>query len=170
MSSAGSSKTVIREAREDDIAALAAALAPGVDARQVAQRWEERRDGYREMLVAEVHSIVVGTVSIGGARHQRADSLRMFALDVGVSFRGNGVATTLIGAVEEEARRRGLLSVHLEVGTGNDRAIRLYERLGYRRHGDAITDRWSRVADDGAREQVEETSWVMVKRLQSHED
>ncbi len=170
MSSAAISKTVIREALEDDSAPLAQALAPDVSARQLAQRWEEHLGGYRKMLVAEETGSLAGTVSIGGARHQRTDSLLMFALDVGVAFRRRGLGASLIRAVEGEAHRRGLLSVHLEVALANTAAIRLYERLGYRSDGDVITDRWSRIADDGSSEEVGEVSWVMVKRLQTHED
>jgi ribosomal protein S18 acetylase RimI-like enzyme len=170
MSGAAISKTVIRAALEDDIAALAQALAPDVSARQLAQRWEEHLGGYRKMLVAEETGSLAGTVSIGGARHRRTDSLRMFALDVGVAFQRRGIGASLIRAVEGEAHRRGLLSVHLEVALANTAAIRLYERLGYRRQAEPITDRWSRVADDGSRDEVEEASWVMVKKLQTHED
>lgn len=170
MFSAAISKTIIREALEDDISALVRALAPDVSARQLAQRWEEHRGGYRRMLVAEVEGRLVGTVSIGGARRQRTNSLRMFALDVGDAFRRRGIGASLIRAVEEEAHRRGLHSTHLEVALPNTAAIRLYERTGYRRQGEPVIDRWSKVADDGSREQVEEVSWVMVKRLQTYED
>jgi ribosomal protein S18 acetylase RimI-like enzyme len=170
MSSAAISKTVIREVLEEDIAALAQSLAPNVSARQLTQRWEEHLGGYRGMLVAEETGTLAGTVSIGGARHQRTDSLRMFALDVGVAFRRRGIGASLIMVVEEETHRRGLQSAHLEVALANTAAIRLYERLGYRNDGDVITDRWSRVADDGSSEEVEEVSWIMVKRLQTHED
>jgi ribosomal protein S18 acetylase RimI-like enzyme len=170
MSSAAIAKTVIREAREDDIAALAQSLAPDVSARQLAQRWEEHLAGYRKILVAEEAGSLAGTVSIRGARHQRTDSLRMFALDVGIAFRRRGIGASLIRAAEEEAHLQGLHSTHLEVALANTAAIRLYERLGYRSDGDVITDRWSKVADDGSREEVEEVSWVMVKRLQTHED
>ena len=81
-----------------------------------------------------------------------------------------GIGASLIRAVEEEAHRRGLYSTHLEVALPNTAAIRLYERTGYRRQGEPVIDRWSKVADDGSREQVEEVSWVMVKRLQTYED
>ena len=170
MFSAAISKTIIREALEDDISALVRALAPDVSARQLAQRWEEHRGGYRRMLVAEVEGRLVGTVSIGGARRQRTNSLRMFALDVSDAFRRRGIGASLIRTIEEEAHRRGLHSTHLEVALPNTIAIRLYEQTGYRRQGEPVIDRPSKVADDGSREQVEEVSWVMVKRLQTYED
>ena len=51
MSSAATSKTVMREVLEDDIAALAQSLTPDMNARQLAHRWVEHLDGYRAMLV-----------------------------------------------------------------------------------------------------------------------
>ena len=102
------SRIVVRRAEAEDIAGLADALWPDVRRAQVEYRWEEHRDGYREVLVAKLDGRVVGTVSTSGHRHQMPDSLRMLALDVGPAFRGRGVGAALVRAVEEEARRRGL--------------------------------------------------------------
>ena len=159
------SRIVVRRAEAEDIAGLADALWPDVRRAQVEYRWEEHRDGYREVLVAKLDGRVVGTVSTSGHRHQMPDSLRMLALDVGPAFRGRGVGAALVRAVEEEARRRGLAQVNLEVAVSNVNAVRLYERLGYSRLGEPVVDRWTRLADDGGSEQVEELSWVMVRPL-----
>ena len=102
------------------------------------------------MLIAELDGQVAGTVGITGHRFQLPDSLRLFALDVGPTFRGQGVGTTLIKAVEEQARHQGLKGVNLEVSVENADAIRLYERLGYRRLGEPVVDH-------------EELLWIMVK-------
>ena len=152
-------------AQAGDIPELAAVLTPEVSMGQLAQRWQEYEDGHREMLVGVVGGHVAGTVGVGGSRHQRPDSLRMFALDVGPTFRRRGVGAALITAVEEEARARSLQMVHLEVAAENIDAIRLYERLGYRREDDPIIDRWCRLTENGTREEVEDLSYVMVKRL-----
>lgn len=45
---------------------------------------------------------------------------------------GRGVGTALIRAVEEEARRRGCRRVWLITTNDNTRALRFYQRLGYR--------------------------------------
>ena len=117
------------------------------------------------MLVAELDGRVVGTVSMGGHGFQRPGSLRLFALDVGPDFRRGGVGTALVRAVEAIASGRGLDEVNLEVAIDNEDAIRLYERLGYRRHGEPVMDRWEKRLDDGSSLLVEVPSWVMVKRL-----
>ena len=118
------------------------------------------------MLVAELDGQVVGTVSMGGHGFQRPGSLRLFALDVGAAFRRRGVGTALVKAVEAMASGRALDEVNLEVAIGDRDAIRLYERLGYRRHGDPVSDRWERRLDDGSSQLVDVPSWVMINRLE----
>lgn len=105
------------------------------------------------------------TASMRGHGHQRPDSLRMFALDVGPAFRCRGVSTALIAAIEEMARDRGMRYVNLEVSVANGDAARLYERLGYDRVGDPEMVRWSRPAEDGSIEEVDDLWWIMVKQL-----
>ena len=102
------------------------------------------------MLIAESDGEVVGTVSVGGVGNQIPYMLRLFALDVGLRFRGRGIGTALIEAVERRARRQGLRGVNLEVGVDNGDAIRLYERLGYRRRGSPVAG---------------ESSWIVTKSL-----
>ena len=128
-------------------------------------RCEESLDGYREILVAELDGCPVGTVSMGGHGFQRPGSLRLFALDVGEAFRGRGVGTALVDAVEAVAADRALTEVNLEVAIGNEDAVRLYQRLGYKRLGKPVLDRWEQHLDDGGSRLVEEPSWVMIKSL-----
>ena len=156
----------VRPAVDDDLGPLTSALGPEIPEAQVATRLEESRLGYRGMLVAELDGRVVGTVSMGGHGFQRPGSLRLFALDVGAAFRRGGVGTALVRAVEAIASGRGLDEVNLEVAIDNEDATRLYERLGYRRHGEPVMDRWERQLDDGSSLLVEVPSWVMVNRLE----
>ena len=155
----------VRPATEDDLGPLTSALGPEIPAAQVARRLEERQLGYREMLVAELDGQAVGTVSMGGHGFQRPGALRLFALDVGPDFRRGGVGTALVRAVEALGSSRDLEEVNLEVAIDNEDAIRLYERLAYRRHGQPVMDRWEQQLADGSSLLVEVPSWVMVKRL-----
>ena len=76
----------IRIATDRDLESLADAHDPGISAAQI-ERWlEESRMGFRTLLVAVKEGRAVGSVSIGGGRHQRKGSLRLFALDVGPAF------------------------------------------------------------------------------------
>ncbi|HAL49738.1 MAG: GNAT family N-acetyltransferase [SAR202 cluster bacterium] len=142
MTDAKHSNLLIREAKAGDAAQLASALEPEVSHWQIANRWQEHLDGHRVLLVAEIDGHPVGSVSIGGARRERPGSLRCFALDVGQSYRRLGIGTALVAAVEDQARRRNLAAVHLEVAVDNINAIRLYERLGYEKEPELIVDRW----------------------------
>ena len=164
-SETNSARPSVRPAVDDDLGPLTSALGPEIPGAQVATRFEESRHGYRGMLVAELDGRVVGTVSMGGHGFQRPGSLRLFALDVGAGFRRRGVATALLQAVETIASGRALGEVNLEVAVDNGDAVRLYERLGYRRHGEPVMDRWEKQLDDGSSLLVEVPSWVMVKSL-----
>lgn len=52
-------------------------------------------------------------------------------LDVAPEWRRKGVAGVLMGAVEDQVRAAGSGAMVLHVFTGNDAAIRFYERTGY---------------------------------------
>ena len=153
----------IRQVKSADVDRLADSLSPEVSLSQVRRRYEENLLGYREMLVAELDGQIAGTVSKGGWGFQRSGSLRMFALDVGRAFRNKGVGTALIHAVESAAIGLNLDEVNLEVSVDNVDAIRLYERLGYRRLPEPVTDSWDELDEHGHRRTVEALSWIMIK-------
>jgi ribosomal protein S18 acetylase RimI-like enzyme len=46
-------------------------------------------------------------------------------------WRGVGLGTLAVATAEVAARRLGVRAVHLEVDTSNERARRLYERIGF---------------------------------------
>jgi len=56
-------------------------------------------------------------------------------LDVAEGFRRQGLAKRLMQAMEQHAVDAGCAVVGLHVFTGNDTAIRFYERAGYERAG-----------------------------------
>jgi ribosomal protein S18 acetylase RimI-like enzyme len=152
----------VRPLRFDEIGALAAAVEEISEA-QVANRWREQELGYRELLVAELDGELVGTVSlhaIGG----RGGSMHLFALEVAPRVRNRGVGTALIRYVLEEAARRGCVRVFLEVSIEN-RARRLYHRLGFRRIGRPFINSWWLFNADGSRERIEQLSLTMVRRV-----
>ena len=60
---------------------------------------------------------------------------RLYSIASLPEARGKGVGTALIEAVEALARQRRCHSLRLEVHTDNQSAMRLYERMGYRRIG-----------------------------------
>jgi len=58
---------------------------------------------------------------------------RVYTLDVDDRFRRMGIAMTLMDALMESLRRSGCTSCFLEVKMDNDKAIPLYEKMGFRR-------------------------------------
>ncbi len=148
-----------------DVDALADALFPEVSRAQIRRRFDESLLGYREMLIAGLDGQVAGTVSTGGWGFQKTDSLRMFALDVGRSFRNRGIGTTLIAEVESAAINHSLNEVNLEVSVDNVDAMRLYERLGYRRLPEPVTDSWDELDEHGNWRMVEGSTWIMFKEI-----
>jgi len=92
-----------------------------------------------ELLVAvDGHDNVLGTVVVAEPPSPAAEvarpgeiEFRMLATDP--AARGRGVGETLVNAVIEQGRARSLKRVVLSVVEHNKRAIKLYERLGFRR-------------------------------------
>jgi len=70
---------------------------------------------------------------------------RLYSIATKKEARGKGVGSALLEAAEKLASRRRCVSLRLEVRTDNEDAMRLYERLGYKRIG-----HYARYYGDGA--------------------
>jgi ribosomal protein S18 acetylase RimI-like enzyme len=136
---------------------------PEITDAQLTNRWREQSLGYRELLVAERDGELVGTVSICES-FRPPNSLHLFALEVSAARRSQGIGAEIVNWVVDEARRRGMSRVFLEVRTDNP-ARRLYHRLGFRRVGAAFTNSWWFFNRDGTQRRVDELSYRMVKRV-----
>jgi ribosomal protein S18 acetylase RimI-like enzyme len=67
--------------------------------------------------------------------HRGTSLARLYSIAIAPEARGRGIAETLLQRGEEAAVARSRVFMRLEVHTGNHSAIRLYEKLGYRRFG-----------------------------------
>jgi ribosomal protein S18 acetylase RimI-like enzyme len=83
-----------------------------------------------ERLIVELHGIAAGTISIS----RSDDALHVANIALRPEFRGRGLGTRLLGGVIAEAEASGK-SVSLSVEK-NNRAERLYQRLGFEETGD----------------------------------
>lgn len=81
-------------------------------------------------LIAWVDGAAVGCGAVRRIDENTAELKRMY---VDPLFRGRGVGHALVDALENEALLLGVARVVLETGTRLTRAIRMYERAGYRR-------------------------------------
>jgi ribosomal protein S18 acetylase RimI-like enzyme len=87
-------------------------------------------------LVAFQDGAPAGLVNLG----IRAERGWIGGLGVVAEARRQGIGRTLMEAVHDQARARGIREIALEVIEGNDAAFRLYEELGYE------TTRWLEIA------------------------
>ena len=99
-----------------------------------------------QVLVASAnHRNFLGTAVVF-VRKNSANA-RLYSLASKPEARGKGVGTALIDAAEDYARARRCRALRLEVRVDNESAIRLYQRLGYRRLGAALAGYYEDGAD-----------------------
>jgi ribosomal-protein-alanine N-acetyltransferase len=89
-----------------------------------------------ETIVAEgVEGEVVGFVIAHMELRAEVVQAYVVTLDVAERCRGKGLAKRLMQEAETRVAAEGAERMELHVFTGNERAIRFYERLGYVRSG-----------------------------------
>jgi diamine N-acetyltransferase len=97
---------------------------------------EELEDPSLTYLIAEVEGTPAAFAMIGEARSdscRKLDSpIELFRFYVLRDWHGKGIAVPLMDACYEEARARGGRTICLSVWQKNPRAIRFYEKAGYR--------------------------------------
>jgi ribosomal protein S18 acetylase RimI-like enzyme len=101
---------------------------------------EEWRDAVtsRMRFVAVFNDQVVGMAAGGASNDTGTASLTSLWVDP--STRGQGVGDQLVNAVLKWAKAEGFSQVLLWVTEGNSKAASLYERNGFTRTGDVITE------------------------------
>jgi putative acetyltransferase len=92
--------------------------------------------GSREFFVYEEQGRLSGVIGLEGTG--------VYDFFVAPDRQGQGVGRTLLGFVEELARRRGIEELHL---SSSLTAVGFYERLGYRRTGAAGNGRFGRTVE-----------------------
>ena len=86
-------------------------------------------------LVAEADGEVIGNVLIGVERNAASDHVGTLSICVSHDWRDAGIGTVLMRAAQDWARERGLGKVALGVFPDNERAIAVYEHVGFVREG-----------------------------------
>jgi len=127
----------IRPIRSEDLAVISDSL-PAAPYRSHEDDLNWQRTGAVTEVVAWQDSTPVGSGFIhwsgprdSGIAKLLPDCPEIFRLEVLESHRSKGLGAALVRELELRARARGLTRVGLGVGIANDRARRLYERLGY---------------------------------------
>lgn len=98
---------------------------------------ENKRNDPREiMMMAEVDGIIAGNcgiLSVGGLR--RVYHRCGFAIALKEAYWNHGIGSAMMDYAISLAKEMGYEQVELEVVEGNDRARRLYERVGFKETG-----------------------------------
>lgn len=131
--------------------------------------FEDMRRGQRLMLVAAQEDVLVGQVFVqfNSAERHYADGRHrgyLYALRVRPAWRGQGLGRRLVQAAEAFLVEHGYHTAVIAVAKTNERARRLYLRLGYRIFAED-PGIWIFTDADGREQRMEEPAWLMEKRL-----
>lgn len=92
----------------------------------------------RVLLVARLDGVICGTCQLWkppGHNEAQAHIVKLTTNFVAPWGRGHGLAKMLVEKAEEVAKSEGFAVINLEVRETMDRAIEIYEMLGYERFG-----------------------------------
>jgi len=93
------------------------------------------RGSHSLALVAEADGELVGNVLISRERSSISDHMGTLSICVARGWRDVGVGTALVRAAQGWARTSGMVKVALGVFPDNERAIAVYEHVGFQREG-----------------------------------
>ncbi len=111
-------------------------LIPPVSMKSTQQVWERfRRDGLIWCSVL-VEGVIAGAVLLKlnpkGMKNSHVASL---GIDIAREYWGKGVGEKAMNYIISVARKKGVKRLELEYVSGNERARRLYEKVGFKREG-----------------------------------
>ena len=139
---------VIERAQAEDAAALLAYLkivggetenlsygAEGISldlAAEQAKLRSQANSADNVQYLAKADGEIIGTASLN-RKHKRMRHRGEFGISVKKAWWGSGAASALMEAILAFARENGFEQLNLEVRSDNIRAIRLYEKYGFRK-------------------------------------
>jgi ribosomal protein S18 acetylase RimI-like enzyme len=138
--------------------------------RLYADIFQNSNQGKAILWVAELpHVEIIGQmlVQLCSSRTELADGFSrayIFGFRIKPPYRGKGVGTKMLLIVENDLRRRCFQNATLNVAQDNIKALKLYQRLGYKIVADDPGE-WSYINHEGKRCDVKEPSWRMEKNL-----
>lgn len=83
----------------------------------------------REQFLATLDDKTIGLVSVN---HLDVEEASIFGLGILPEFRGKGYGKVLLSLILENLWSQGMTQITLEVDSENDRALRLYQAMGFR--------------------------------------
>jgi ribosomal protein S18 acetylase RimI-like enzyme len=98
----------------------------------------------RSLYVLEQDDLCLAAMSLNQEQDEAYQKVPWFGgepvlvvhrLCVDPAYQGHGMGNRLMDFAEEHAKQHAYVSIRLDAYTGNSRAVRLYERRGYRKAG-----------------------------------
>jgi GNAT superfamily N-acetyltransferase len=98
----------------------------------------------RSLYVLEQSGLCIAAVSLNQEQDEAYQQVHWLGAEpvlvvhrlcVDPAYQGNGIGSGLMDFAEENAKQNAYVSIRLDTYTGNPRAVRLYERRGYRKAG-----------------------------------
>ncbi|PKO07377.1 MAG: hypothetical protein CVU41_01375 [Chloroflexi bacterium HGW-Chloroflexi-3] len=132
--------------------------------------YKNRNQGKNVLWVADLPQVgVIGQVFIqlNSVRKDLADgffSSYLYAFRIKPEFRNAGLGSRIIRVVENDLVKRNFREITLNVAKTNNRAILLYERLGFEIVGSEPGE-WSYRDHNNKLQNVIEPAWKMVKSI-----
>lgn len=96
---------------------------------------------FDELLSKEVKYIfetegkAVGMFKLVPLLHRNSHIAYLGGVAIDPAFTGKGYGLAMLNEVIEYVKGKGFLRVELSVATGNEKAIRLYEKVGFKKEG-----------------------------------
>ncbi|OAA31586.1 acetyltransferase [Kosmotoga arenicorallina S304] len=87
------------------------------------------------MILVELDGKIVGMLNFNGGTRPRTRHRGEFGISVLKDYWGHGIATAMLEYLIEWAKEHEILKIDLMVREDNERAIKLYEKLGFKREG-----------------------------------
>lgn len=143
----GTIRIEVRALRSDHLVALTWSGSP-THIQNVARQLERVPTGEVEYLAVFVDGEPVSKGGVDFAKEPGAGTIWQLATHP--RLQGLGLAATLIRELEIRAAQHGITHFRLGVEPDNERAIRLYEHLGYRSIGESEAS-WEAERSDGSR-------------------
>jgi RimJ/RimL family protein N-acetyltransferase len=94
------------------------------------------------LLVARVNKIIVGTLRFSSNRYNRYKHKGQFVISIAKDYWGHRIGSLLMESMINWADAYGFIKIKLEVDSNNERAIRLYKKMGFEQEGVLKMDKY----------------------------